>query len=246
MIFGCFYSLRSYTDSGFTLLHSVIKDFKDLQKDIAKSTIIVMDPSVPLIVETDVFNSTIIPSLRQSDQPILFQEHPYSPSSSNNGWKCGRHHIEGTKKMMTLSYWMPFKIHHWPEVNPQNIGQNKEWKNREVENGNFLFSFQPLLTVDIISRWVWLDNQQKRPPWSKENVPYHPIKNLHFPLKDIKRVVNSCQYTLNLNIFFYKPETGMVVKVTQLFNGLLPLKAQNMYMLAIIILVFHLPFLAKM
>lgn len=81
----------------FPLTHPVIKAFEDLKMDITNSAIIAVNPTIPLVVETDTLNCAIDASLRQFDHSVahfLWLEQQHSAKKKS---LCG-----GPKEMTTL------------------------------------------------------------------------------------------------------------------------------------------------
>ena len=66
--------------STFPLFRSAIKAFQNMKRDIANSDISTVNPSIPLIVETDTPDCGRAASLRQSDRPVAFISRTLSPS----------------------------------------------------------------------------------------------------------------------------------------------------------------------
>ena len=58
--------------STFPLPHLAVKAFEKLKQNIAESAITALDPSIPLVVETDASDCAIAASLRQADRPVAF------------------------------------------------------------------------------------------------------------------------------------------------------------------------------
>ena len=56
----------------FPLSDSAIRAFQNLKRDIANSAIAAINPSAPLIVETNASDSAIAASLRQHGRPVAF------------------------------------------------------------------------------------------------------------------------------------------------------------------------------
>ena len=64
----------------FPLSDSANRAFQNLKRDIANSAIAAINPSAPLVVETDASNSAIAASLRQQGQPVAFFSRTLSKS----------------------------------------------------------------------------------------------------------------------------------------------------------------------
>ena len=70
--------------NSFPLSSTAVEAFKNLKSDIAKSAVTTIDPTIPLVVETDASDCAIAASLRQSGRPIAFFSRTLSRSEQRH------------------------------------------------------------------------------------------------------------------------------------------------------------------
>lgn len=248
----------------FPLSDSAIRAFQNLKRDIANSAIAAINPSAPLVVETDASDSAIAASLRQNGRPVAFFSRTLSKSERRHtaiekeayaiveALRKWRHYLIGRQfHLITDQKSVSFMF------NPKTSSKIKNEKiarwRMELSCYSFDVSYRPgkeNAAVDALSRVCGL-TASSSDLQSIHRELCHPgitrmthvvrSRNLPYSVEDVKRITNSCQICAENKPRFYKPPQTTLIKATQPFErlnldfkGPLPSKTQNKYMLTVI------------
>ena len=211
----------------FPLSDSAIRVFQNLKRDIANSAIAAIDPSAPLVVETDASDSAIAASLRQHGRPIAFfsrtllkferrhtaiEKVAYAIVEALRKWRhylIGRHfHLITDQKSVSFMF------------NPKTSSKIKNEKiarwRMELSCYSFDVSYRPgkeNAAVDAVDTRVCGLTTSSSDLQSKHRQLCHPgitrmthvvrSRNLLYSVEAVKRITNSCQICAENKSRFY-------------------------------------------
>ena len=247
----------------FPLSDSAIRSFQNLKRDIANSTIAAINPSAPLVVETDTSDSAISASLRKHGWAVAFfsrtllrserrhtaiEKEAYAIVKALRKWRhylIGRHfHLITDQKSVSFIF------------NPKTSSKIKNEKIASWRMELYCYSFdvcyrpgKEKASVDALSRVGGLTTSSSNLQSIHRELCHPGItrmthvvrsRNLPYSDEDVKRITNSRQICAENKPRFYKPPQVTLEKTTQPFErlkldfkGPLPSKTQNKYMVTI-------------
>ena len=238
--------------------------FNNLKEEITKSSLVSVDPSVPLEVETDASGHAIAASLSQNGRPVAFFSRTLTPSEQRHSsiekeayaivesirrWRhllLGRH-FKLITDQKSVSFMFNLKLK--SKIKNEKIAR---WR-LELACFSYDIAYRPgkqNTTADTLSR-VCSSTMLEDKLQSLHRDLCHPgitrmlhfvrTKNLPYSVEDVKAVARSCQVCAEVKPRYIKTAPQTLIKASQPFErlsvdfkGPLPSNSRNCYLLTIV------------